>query len=235
MWFNFGGIFHEIILPLARKLEKWIQHTDEARSGNNYIWPVLAGKPAITQGFHSAHGGIDIQNLNNVQEHPVWTPLPVSDDTPSGSAAAGTGNPVCAAREGVVSFRFERSENAGNGFVIAHGKGYFTRYLHLHNQDFEEHTLGTYVNQGQKLGLTGQTGRVFSSGHLHFEVVFVEGRGVHTAGQDAEFFSGAWFGGNSTGIERGHTFWKHNPRHYLPNFWIWAGSFNRGHNELRNL
>ena len=199
-----------------------------------YIWPVKAGRPAITQGFHSGHGGIDIQNRNNVQGYPTWNPLPESADTPSGSSAAGTGNPVCAVRDGVVSFRFERNSNAGNGFVIAHGRGYFTRYLHLHEKDFGELPSGSYVHQSQQMGLTGQTGSVFSSGHLHFDIVYVPGRRIYSAKQDAELFCGVWFSNNITGTERGYKFWKHNPRLYLPDDWVWAGNFNRGHNDLRN-
>ena len=103
-----------------------------------------------------------------------------------------------------------------------------------HNQDFEELPSGSYVHRGQQLGLTGQTGSVFSSGHLHFDVVFALDRGAYGAVQDAELFSGAWFTSNSTGTERGHTFWKHNPRHYLPEGWVWAGSFNRGHDDLQS-
>ena len=207
----------------------------KAQPDCDYIWPVGAGKPAITQGFHSDHGGVDIQNRNNVPGYPTWNPLPISEDTPSWSTAANTGNPVNAARDGVISFRFWRTPNAGNGFVIAHGAGYFTRYLHLHNQDFKELPLGTEVHQGQQIGLVGQTGSIFSSGHLHFDIVFVEGRTSFSAKQDAELFREVWFSSNSTGTEREHTFWKHNPRLYLPEGWIWVGSFNRGHNDLRNL
>ena len=200
----------------------------------SYIWPVEAGRPAITQGFHGSHGGIDIQNQNNIKGHPTWHPLPATGDTPSSSTAVNTGNPVRAVRDGVVSFRFAQNASAGNGFVIAHGGGYFSRYLHLHSQGFEELPAGTFVSEGQRLGLTGQTGAVFSSGHLHFEMVFVEGRGSFSPEQDAEFFRGAWFSNNRTGTENGHIFWKHNPRHYLPEVWIWAGNFNRGHDDLRN-
>ena len=209
--------------------------TNKTQPDIGYIWPVQAGRPAITQGFHSGHGGIDIQNRNNVRGYPTWRPLPVSDDTQPGSTADGTGNPVCAVRDGVVSFRFELNKGAGNGFVIAHGGGYFTRYLHLHSQDFGAIFSGSYVQQGQQLGLTGQTGSVFSSGHLHFDIVFAKDRSEFDAKQDAEHFCGAWFSNSITGTERDHTYWKHNPRHYLPTDWVWAGNFNRGHNELRNV
>ena len=169
-----------------------------------------------------------------MQGHPSWTPLPVSGDTPSGSTAANTGNPVRSIRDGVVSLRIAQNASAGNGFVISHGGGYFSRYLHLHNQGFEALMAGSSVSQGQRLGLTGQTGEVFSRGHLNFEIIFVEDRDLFSAEQDAEFFGGAWFSGNRTGIERNHVFWKHNPRHYLPEDWVWAGNFNRGHDDLRN-
>ena len=139
----------------------------------NFIWHVTAGRPAVTWGFQPGHGGIDIQNDPH-DNYPSWDALPTSDDTPEGRNAARTGNPVIAAMSDVVAHRFERNTSTGNGFVIAHGGGYFTRYNHLHNYDFEAFTRGTTVSQGQRLGLTGQTGSVFSNGHLHFDIIYVD-------------------------------------------------------------
>ena len=212
----------------------------------NFIWPVAAGRPAVSQGFHSGHGGIDIQNYPH-NSYPGWNALPISNDTPAdrdNRGATRTGNPVIAAMSGVVAHRFARHESAGNGFVIAHGGGYFTRYLHLHNDNFETFTRGTTVSQGQRLGLTGQTGTVFSEGHLHFDIIYVENRRDFTAHEDAMLFTNPWFSSHRTGTERrvntgaNHTYWKHNPAHYLPQLVNdtarWPNDRGNHHNYLRN-
>ena len=202
-----------------------------------FRWPVTHGRPSVSQGFNPSHGGIDIQN-ENISGFTPWTPLPSGPDTPSDRNAELTGNPVVATRAGVISNRISLNPTAGNGFVIAHGGGYFTRYLHLHRDDFANHlTPGTSVSVGEQLGLTGQTGAVRSNGHLHFEVIYVEGRSTFTALQDSQTFRNAWFSGtDSRGTENNHTFWKHNPAHYLPELINGSahGPTGRHHWELRN-
>jgi len=206
----------------------------------NFLWPVLSGRPRLVQGFHSGHGGIDIQNENNVSGFHSWTPLPRSVDTPANHDASGTGNTVVASMAGVVSLRMVLNATAGNAFVIAHGGGYFTRYIHLHRQNFASFQQGTHVSRGQTLGLTGQTGNVASNGHLHFEVIFVEGRNSFTAAQDANAFLGICFSGsNRSGTVNGHVWWKHNPSHYLPELinrtaHLTPAAQSRHHWNLRN-
>nr|WP_086940788.1 peptidoglycan DD-metalloendopeptidase family protein [Thaumasiovibrio occultus] len=56
---------------------------------------------------------------------------------------------------------------AGNYIVIRHGRDYMTRYLHLDERLVE---VGDEVAIGQKIGLSGNTGR--STGpHLHYELI----------------------------------------------------------------
>jgi len=196
--------------PLRGNMTLW------ARWVSAFRWPVRYGRPAVSQGFNPSHGAIDIPNENNIAGFTSWTPLPVSQDTPVGRNAELTGNTVVAAGSGVVATRISLNSSAGNGFVIAHGGGYFTRYLHLHRESFANFNPGAPVSQGQVLGLTGQTGQVRSDGHLHFEIIFVEGREGFSASQDAALFRGAFFTGARTGTQANHTFWKHNPSHYLP-------------------
>jgi murein DD-endopeptidase MepM/ murein hydrolase activator NlpD len=73
--------------------------------------------------------------------------------------------PVFAANSGVVKLA-ENLFYSGNAVVIDHGTGIFTIYAHLSRIDV---TAGRHVEKGQRLGLTGATGRV-SGPHLHWGV-----------------------------------------------------------------
>jgi len=78
---------------------------------------------------------------------------------------ARTANPVFAANSGVVKLA-ENLFYSGNAVVIDHGTGIFTIYAHLSRIDV---TAGQHIEKGQRLGLTGATGRV-SGPHLHWGV-----------------------------------------------------------------
>ena len=80
---------------------------------------------------------------------------------------ADIGTQVVAAAGGVV-ISAEKHPQYGNLIEIDHGNDFTTRYAHLSKIDVRE---GQVVKRGQKLGLSGNTGR--STGpHLHFEVRF---------------------------------------------------------------
>jgi len=78
---------------------------------------------------------------------------------------ARTPSPVFAANSGIVKLA-ENLFYSGNAVVIDHGTGIFTIYAHLSRIDV---TPGSYIEKGQRLGLTGATGRV-SGPHLHWGV-----------------------------------------------------------------
>jgi Peptidase family M23 len=78
---------------------------------------------------------------------------------------ARTPKPVLAANSGVVKLA-EDLFYSGNVVVIDHGTGIFTIYAHLSRVDV---TSGQKIEKGQRLGLTGATGRV-SGPHLHWGV-----------------------------------------------------------------
>jgi murein DD-endopeptidase MepM/ murein hydrolase activator NlpD len=79
--------------------------------------------------------------------------------------AAPTGTPVAAANAGTVLLAgplyFE-----GNCVVLDHGQGLLTLYLHLSETSVK---LGERVARGQKIGLSGGTGRA-TGPHLHLAV-----------------------------------------------------------------
>jgi murein DD-endopeptidase MepM/ murein hydrolase activator NlpD len=78
---------------------------------------------------------------------------------------AATGTPVRAGNNGeVVLARPLYYE--GNCVVIDHGLGLFTISMHLSRIDVHE---GDHVTQGQRIGLSGATGRV-TGPHLHWAV-----------------------------------------------------------------
>ncbi|KGI77052.1 M23 family metallopeptidase [Oleiagrimonas soli] len=87
--------------------------------------------------------------------------------------ATPIGTPVHAVAEGIVTYAGTRS-GYGNVVEVDHGNGYMTRYAH--NSKLLVH-VGERVRVGQKLSLTGSTGR--STGpHLHFEVWY-KGRAIN--------------------------------------------------------
>lgn len=80
--------------------------------------------------------------------------------------ATMVGTPVLSPANGRV-IKSTRLSLAGNFVVIRHDNGYTTRYMHLSKRLVSE---GERVSMGEKIALTGNTGR--STGpHLHYEVI----------------------------------------------------------------
>lgn len=79
--------------------------------------------------------------------------------------AAPTGTPVLCAADGVV-VRAEWFGRYGKLVIVDHGNGMQTYYAHLSQFDV---VPGQEIRLGQRLGLSGGTGRV-TSPHLHYEV-----------------------------------------------------------------
>ncbi|MEI7792148.1 MAG: peptidoglycan DD-metalloendopeptidase family protein [Candidatus Berkelbacteria bacterium] len=81
---------------------------------------------------------------------------------------ANIGTPVVSAADGVViKISTGWSGGYGNEIVVSHGDGVATRYGHLSQILVSP---GDTVSQGQRIGLSGSTGR--STGpHLHFEKI----------------------------------------------------------------
>jgi murein DD-endopeptidase MepM/ murein hydrolase activator NlpD len=76
---------------------------------------------------------------------------------------APAGTPVAAANSGTVVLA-RHLFYEGNCVVIDHGEGFMTIYMHLSRFEVAE---GEMVVKGQRLGLSGATGRV-TGPHLHF-------------------------------------------------------------------
>ena len=76
---------------------------------------------------------------------------------------APSGTPVAAANSGTVVLA-QKLFYEGNCVVIDHGQGFMTLYMHLSRIEVAS---GDKVRKGQRLGLSGATGRV-TGPHLHF-------------------------------------------------------------------
>lgn len=87
--------------------------------------------------------------------------------------AAPTGTPVLATGDGVVTLTLNHPY-AGKYVVLQHGSTYTTRYLHLSQILVKK---GQRVSRGQRIALSGATGRV-TGPHIHYEFI-VRGRPVN--------------------------------------------------------
>jgi murein DD-endopeptidase MepM/ murein hydrolase activator NlpD len=76
-----------------------------------------------------------------------------------------TGDSILAANDGEVVMTRE-CYSSGNTVILHHGGGLYTTYFHMSHFDVKP---GQRVQQGQKLGLVGKTGRV-TGPHLHWGV-----------------------------------------------------------------
>ncbi len=124
-----------------------VPKTDET-DPSKMIWP-LPGDPEVGDGFgprippikgaSTFHKGVDIGGKLGAQ--------------------------IVASLAGKV-VRASWNSTGGNHVYIDHGNGYLTRYLHMSQILVKE---GQYVQQGQVIGLVGNTG-VSTAPHLHFSV-----------------------------------------------------------------
>ncbi len=87
--------------------------------------------------------------------------------------AMPVGTPILSTGDGVIS-RVENHPFAGLYIEIEHSAQYRTRYLHLSRIDVRR---GQRVSRGERIGLSGATGRV-SGPHIHYEF-HVNGRPVN--------------------------------------------------------
>ncbi|WP_242426343.1 peptidoglycan DD-metalloendopeptidase family protein [Vibrio sp. qd031] len=101
--------------------------------------------------------------FNPNRKHPVTGKV-----TPHNGTDFGTpnGTPINSTGDGTVVMVRDHPY-AGKYIVIDHGSNYKTRYLHLSRILVR---TGQKVSRGQRIGLSGQTGRV-TGPHLHFELL----------------------------------------------------------------
>jgi murein DD-endopeptidase MepM/ murein hydrolase activator NlpD len=101
--------------------------------------------------------------FNPNRKHPVTGRVSPHNGTDFG---VSTGTPVMSAGDGKV-IMVRNHPYAGKYVVIEHDSVYKTRYLHLSRISVKN---GQLVKRGQRIGLSGATGRV-TGPHLHYELL----------------------------------------------------------------
>ena len=101
--------------------------------------------------------------FNPRRKHPVTGRISPHNGT---DWATPTGTPIVSTGDGVVIMT-RKHPYAGNYVVIEHGSRYKTRYLHLSKILVRK---GQKVSRGQRIGLSGATGRV-TGPHIHYELI----------------------------------------------------------------
>lgn len=118
--------------------------------------------PAFNRHPFAGHYRIS-SSFNLRRKHPITGRISPHRGT---DFAMRTGTPVASPADGRV-VKATHQSLAGNYIVIRHDNGYKTRYMHLSKRLVSE---GDRVSMGQKIALSGNTGR--STGpHLHYEVM----------------------------------------------------------------
>ena len=82
--------------------------------------------------------------------------------------SANTGTPVFVTADGEVE-KSQYSVTSGNYVLVNHGYGYKTYYGHLHKRSVKK---GDKIERGDKVGEVGNTGRLTTAEHLHYEVQY---------------------------------------------------------------
>lgn len=155
----------------ARKLEEQRKRQSSSSSSVN-----MSALPVSNSGF--------MKPTNGALTSPYgWRNLGAGPEFHYGiDLANGTGTPIVAAADGVVTYAAPLS-SYGNVIMMTHsinGQIYSTVYAHLNSYNV---SVGSVVSQGQQIGQMGSTGR--STGpHLHFEIHIGNWNGNYTGAQN---------------------------------------------------
>jgi len=110
---------------------------EKVLASESFRWPVSGRE--ITTYFSGGHAGVDING--------------------------DTGDPIVAARGGVVTFAGTEGDGYGVKVIIRHPGGFETLYSHLSRIDVERGP----IERGDLVGAIGCTGSC-TGDHLHFEI-----------------------------------------------------------------
>ncbi|MCF3609647.1 M23 family metallopeptidase [Planktothrix agardhii 1033] len=139
----------------------WEKDGNTNQNGTNFKMPLPGG-----QNWYASQG---LDGLSHVSSK--RTAIDFDDRTTNGQKY---NVPVLASASGQVIYKGFQDRGFGNHLVIDHdypydGSGYLTIYAHL--KDPALSNIGASVNQGDQLGILGNTGNSYGS-HLHFEIIY---------------------------------------------------------------
>ncbi len=139
---NFSNNLYYILSQFFSNEQPDNIQTDKTKPENDLIFFIKPAEGLVTRGYNReiAHYGIDFS-------------MPV-------------GSVVRASASGIIVFA-DYTINDGYKIVISHSKGYFTIYKHLSQILKRERD---FVKQGDIIGLSGNTGKLTTGPHLHFEI-----------------------------------------------------------------
>lgn len=121
-----------------------------------FSWP-LKGDPGIITGVYGSQ-----RVLNGKPRQPHY----------GVDIAAPTGTPVYAPAGGQISFLNKDMYFSGGTFMIDHGHGLASTFLHMETIDV---ALGDFVEKGQRIGTVGETGRA-TGPHLDWRINWFQNR-----------------------------------------------------------
>jgi murein DD-endopeptidase MepM/ murein hydrolase activator NlpD len=130
---------NEVIIDTQQYATRTVAPIPGVVGESQFIWPTTG---IITQKYSWYHPALDIANRDNP--------------------------PIVAAATGTVITAGWNAGGYGNYVIIDHGNGYETLYGHMLNNSILV-KAGDKVNQGQRIGTMGSTGRSTGT-HCHFEI-----------------------------------------------------------------
>ena len=140
---NFTNNLYLILMKAYQSLQgENSGNTNHKKEKNDLLFFIKPADGLVTRGFNKeiSHYGIDFS-------------MPV-------------GSVVRASASGIVIFA-DYTINDGYKIILSHSKGYITIYKHLSQILKKERD---YVKQGDIIGLSGNTGKLTTGPHLHFEI-----------------------------------------------------------------
>ncbi|EAI1509758.1 TPA: M23 family metallopeptidase [Campylobacter coli] len=149
------GLEAENNLTIADRLDN-LKLTNEQQVG--ILGQIPNGWPIENKGITGKFGW---------REHPL---LQRREFHPGIDLRAAVGTPIYAPASGVVEFSGYSNNGYGYNVILLHNFGFKTVFAHMQRKDVVK--AGQFVNKGQLIGYTGNTG--LSTGpHLHYEVRFI--------------------------------------------------------------
>jgi len=140
---NYSNNLYLILMKAYQSLQgENSGNTNHKKEKNDLLFFIKPADGLVTRGFNKeiSHYGIDFS-------------MPV-------------GSVVRASASGIVIFA-DYTINDGYKIILSHSKGYITIYKHLSQILKKERD---YVKQGDIIGLSGNTGKLTTGPHLHFEI-----------------------------------------------------------------